>query len=502
MLDWSFLACSLLFGILGWFTYKTYIWPFYISPLRKIPGPSSESLIFGHFGPLFAEESGEPQIRWVKKYGNILKYHGVLNRPFILVTDTKIIQDIVVNQAYDFPKPPLLALKKILGKGIGFSEGETHKRQRKMMTPAFTHSNIKEMVPTFIRVASTLTDLIEDKVDRGESKIVISPYLSKATLDIIGIVGFNYEFNSLTSQNELAEAYDVIWNFNTTPLAITITILSSVIPFIRKIPISTNIRHDNAIKVVERISMKLYKERCQDVKENKLVGKDLLSLLIMINQDLPIEEKMTDEELKFQIMTFLAAGHETTSSAVSWALHLLAQHPDEQDLLREELVKAFPDKSNFNPTFDEINSLEYLNCIVKETLRLIPPATNIFRINTKDTKFGDYFIPKNTTVVVPIVVLNRLPSIWGPTADNFDPKRWLNPSLIKNVTNFNYLPFNTGPRSCIGNKLATTEFKILLSILIRNFVFQPVEGLHIKRRNDIVIKPHPYLELVISKVEA
>ena len=73
-------------------------------------------------------------------------------------------------------------------------------------------------------------------------------------------------------------------------------------------------------------------------------------------------------------MTFLAAGHDTTSAATSWALHLLAQHPREQDLLREELVEAFPDKSKFNPTYDEINSLEYLNCIVKETLRLYSPG--------------------------------------------------------------------------------------------------------------------------------
>ena len=73
-------------------------------------------------------------------------------------------------------------------------------------------------------------------------------------------------------------------------------------------------------------------------------------------------------------MTFLIGGHETTSVSISWALHLLAQHPHDQDLLREELVKAFPDKSKFNPTFDEINSLEYLNCIVKETLRIYSPC--------------------------------------------------------------------------------------------------------------------------------
>jgi cytochrome P450 len=77
-------------------------------------------------------------------------------------------------------------------------------------------------------------------------------------------------------------------------------------------------------------------------------------------------------------MTFILAGHETTSTSTSWALYSLAQNPHEQDLLREELVKAFPDKSKFNPTYDEINSLEYLNCVVKETLRLYPPGKKIF----------------------------------------------------------------------------------------------------------------------------
>ena len=76
-------------------------------------------------------------------------------------------------------------------------------------------------------------------------------------------------------------------------------------------------------------------------------------------------------------MTFLFAGHETTSVLLCWALYALAKHPHEQDLLREELVKAFPDKSKFNPTFDEINSLEYLNCVIKETLRLSPPCINL-----------------------------------------------------------------------------------------------------------------------------
>jgi cytochrome P450 len=100
------------------------------------------------------------------------------------------------------------------------------------------------------------------------------------------------------------------------------------------------------------------------------------------------------------------------------------------------------------------------------------------------------------------LALHRSPSIWGPTAEKFDPKRWLNPSSIKDVTHLTYQPFYTGPRTCIGNKLALAEFKVLLSMLIRNFVFQPIEGFHVKQRIFPLNKPEPHLELAVSKVEA
>src|ERR1043165_6106649 len=99
------------------------------------------------------------------------------------------------------------------------------------------------------------------------------------------------------------------------------------------------------------------------------------------------------------------------------------------------------------------------------------------------------------------MALHRLPSIWGPTADDFVPKRWLDPASIKNVTNYNYMPFSTGVRSCIGNKLATSEFKILLGLLVRNFVFRPVEGINIKRGAGLFTKSDKPVELAVSNVE-
>ncbi|PKK55515.1 cytochrome P450 [Rhizophagus irregularis] len=183
MLNLSSLVGFLVLGFIGWVTYKLFIWPFYISPLRKIPGPPSESIIFGNFKSILSKE--------IQKYGNIVKYNGTFNRPNIVIADTKIIQDITLNHVYDFIKPPEMwnDFVLIIGRGLVLAENEDHKRQRKMMNPVFAHNNIKEMVPTFIRVASTLKELIEDKINKGESEINLTPYISKATLDIIGLVG-------------------------------------------------------------------------------------------------------------------------------------------------------------------------------------------------------------------------------------------------------------------------------------------------------------------------
>ncbi|CAB5185166.1 unnamed protein product [Rhizophagus irregularis] len=261
----------------------------------------------------------EPQLKWIQEYGNIIKYYGIFNEPTLFVADTKIIQEITLNKVYDFIKPPKMLADAIIiaGKGIVLAEGEDHKRQRKMMNPAFSHNNVKEMIPTFIRVAFTLKDLIEDKVNLGESEINLTPYISKATLDVIGLVGFNYEFNSLTSSNELAEAYD--------------SLLNGPNPMLRV-------------------------------------------------------------------------------------------------------------------------------AIIKETLRIHSPAPFTTRTNLNDETFGEYFIPKDTTIMVAISALHKSPEIWGSTAKDFDPQRW-------------------------------------------NFVFKPIEGFQLEPRTMAVNKPKPYLGLNVSKVE-
>ncbi|RGB27760.1 cytochrome P450 [Rhizophagus diaphanus] len=341
----------------------------------------------------------EPQFKWYKKYGNIVKYYGIFNKPTIFVADPKIIQEITFSRSYDFIKPYSTSNKSaiaLLGKGLIFAEGDDHKRQRKMMNPAFSHSNIKGMVPDFIRVTTSLIDLIKEEINQGNSNVNLTPYISKATLDIIG----------LTYSNRC------------------------------------NLRYKEACVVIHRESKKLIDAKFKEAENGELKNKDLLSLLINNNKTLPDEEKLTYDELKNQIMTFLVAGHETTNvTTSSWALYLLAHHPHHQDLLREEL---------------------------------------------------------GTEIQVGSIVVQKSAEFWGPTAEEFDPKRWLDSDLMKKINNYNYLPFLNGARGCIGNKVASAEAKIMLAILIMNFVFKPIEGLQIKRRVLFTPKVDPYLGLDVS----
>ncbi|CAB4385599.1 unnamed protein product [Rhizophagus irregularis] len=263
-------------GIIGWITYKIFIWPFYISPLRKFPGPPSESSLYGNLKTLMTEESGVPQLRWIKKYGNVIKYHGLFNNPILLIADTKLVQEITLNKAYDFIKPLNASGISLIGRGLIYAEGDDHKRQRKLSNPAFTYSVVKEMVPSFVHIGSTLKGLIEEKLNSGETNINLTPYISKATLDVIGLVGFNYEFNSLTSQNELAIAYDSIFNNPVTTLRIVLNLLSNYVPSVREIPLEANKRFKNACATIDRVSKRLVEERYNEAKNGELKGKDLL----------------------------------------------------------------------------------------------------------------------------------------------------------------------------------------------------------------------------------
>ncbi|CAG8765479.1 38763_t:CDS:2, partial [Gigaspora margarita] len=417
--------------------------------------------------------------------------------PYLLIADQKIIQQVMISHAYEYPKHFLSieAIQDFAGPhSILFVNKDSHKRQRKMMQPSFSFANVKEMFPTFVQAGHNLKDIWMEQIgNKKVERVSITDMVPKITLDVIGIVGFNYEFNSTKTTTELADAYTTVVMRNPSQIYET---FEGFFPFIKNLPTTHNRRYNNAIKVIHNASAKLVDEK----KNATVLGKDLLSLLVKANEKLPIDEQLTHDELLSQVMTILFAGHETTSTALSWVLYFLAKNPDAQDRLRKEILDVLTDRDQM-PTFDELEHLNYLECVFKETLRIVPPVPALFRSTSKDEVMNGYVVPKGTPMLIGIYAIHHDPSIWGDDADQFNPSRWLDPVIKSKVTNSNFLPFSAGPKSCLGMKMAHLEFKAILSVIIRNFEFKLVEGFNFEMKLVGFSKPNPGIDLLISKVD-
>ncbi|CAG8794144.1 171_t:CDS:2, partial [Cetraspora pellucida] len=459
--------------------------------------PPVNDFIFGHLISLFKDKQGEAFIHLAKQYGGIIRFHALLNKPYISISDPNLVQQVLINRPYEFPKCFISKslVKDFLGEeSILFSQGDVHKRLRKLMNPSFTFANIKEMLPTFIQAGHKLKDAWLKKIgNKKEERITITTLIPKITLDIIGLVGFNYEFNSITSDSELAQAYHSLTN--KTPSFLYLE-LFNIFPFINKIPTSYNNQYWDSIKTIDNVTEKLIAEQ----KNATVLGKDFLSLLIKINENLSVNEQLTHNELRSLIMTLLIAGHETTSSVLSWALYYLAKNPDIQDHLRKEVLDKFPDR-NYFPTFEEVDHLKYLECVFKEALRISPPVPALTRYCSKDEIMNGYITPKGTQFIIPVYAIHHDPLIWGDDAGSFNPSRWLDPEIKSKISNNNFLPFGAGERNCLGMKMAQLEFKCVIPIIIRNFEFRLVEGFTFKKSTIGLCKPIPGIDLFVSKVD-
>ncbi|ORY79092.1 cytochrome P450 [Protomyces lactucae-debilis] len=502
--SYSLLPLIAAFFFLGAFSYyfvwRILVFPRYISKLRAIPGPEGH-WFFGEMRQILKEDTGVPHLRWIQDHPEapLIRYTGLFHQERILLVSSKAHMH-VLQQATSFPKPPDISegLRRILGaKGILFMEGDVHKRQRKQMNPAFAHSHLRSIVPIFLEKANNLI-----KLWQAGGEIEVLSGLSRATLDIIGSAGFGYEIDSLigSSKNALADAYSDM--FDTKKQSRMLAVLVFYVPFVRKIPVRRHREVDADTAVIARISKELVQNKVQRAQTGQDVGNDILGLLVSDNirkekQGDPEDPPMTEEEMSDQTMTLLAAGHETTSAGTTWALLALAEHPEVQSRLRQELQEARDASEEW--TFERIESLRYMNNVVKEVLRFYPPVPMTRRQAMEDAVIEGYSIPKGTNIFICAAAINKNPHVWGYDAHLFNPDRYDN--LPAAVTNYSTETFLHGTRSCIGQRFATVEMKCLLMRILLAFEVKTKPGYEVKVQASITSRPKGGLPLILTPLE-
>jgi len=473
------LACSAGIAFSIWLVWVSYIFPFYVSELRKVPTIPGFPL-WGQFSTIITQEIGVPQRDWHKKHGPIIRYFFPFGAERLSIADDEALKQMTVKNPYNYPKPDRAKqwMVRILGEGVLLAEGDAHVRQRKALTPGFSIQSIRALAPVFQRKALLLSNLWEKAMTRENVNVKsfeVLEWLNRTTLDIIGEAGFGTDLDSLEHpETPIREAYRLVFAFDISSRVLHG--LAAFIPLTKYLPAKMNRDMLASRNIILSKATEIIKEK-QTVTHSK--DKDIIALIVRDNMKTTSAsgDKLSFETMRDQVMTFLGAGHDTTATGVAWTLHLLSTHPEIQQKLRDEVKQHMP--ALFSPatrhdpailaTMDP-DHLPYLDNICRESLRYIPPIPMTVRQSLADDTLGGYLVPAGTTVYVHANAIHRLPAFWGDNADVFDPDRWndLGDKWSANA----FMTFLQGPRGCIGRKFAETEMKWLLVCLVSMFSFE------------------------------
>jgi len=222
------------------------------------------------------------------------------------------------------------------------------------------------------------------------------------------------------------------------------------------------------------------------LSEKKNEIKDLIDILLSNKVE---GRNFSDEEIIAHAKTFLGAGHETTATLCCWIFYVLVKHHSVYDKIKSEVNSVLTNKShNANKLeFDDLKKLKYLDCVIKETLRMYPSVPMVMRNAKESRKYGEFIIPKGVTVIVAPYLLHHDPKVWDEP-EVFKPERW----LVKQKMHSNqYIPFLFGPRDCIGKRFALMEAKVIVALLVREFKFEMKDEDYnaVKRKSFVTMKP-------------
>ncbi|KAJ7127137.1 cytochrome P450 [Mycena epipterygia] len=457
--------------------------------LNNIPGPDSRSFWTGNLAELYNVDGWDFHKEIGEKYGGVVRVNALFGEKQVYVLDPKALHQIIVKDQDVFEVTDLMThgTRMFFGEGILSTLGEQHRKQRKMLNPVFSVAHLRNMVPLFYGVGKRLRDVLESKVQNGPQEVDLLLWMSRTALELVAQAGLGYSLDTLTD--------DAIPRYVQSVKKLQPTMIRLALPMQYIIPWAVNIgppkfrrfivdilpwkllheardildtMYDTAVHIYHA-KKKALEEKDEAVSAQIAHGKDIISILMKDNNNASSTDRLSEKEIIGQVLnTLVFAATDTTSGALTRTLHILAQHEDVQAKLRQEIRAARQEGADL--TYDQLVSLEYLDAVCRETLRLYPPVSFITRTARKDVVLTtatpittvdgstttDILIPANTDIVVSILASNRNEAIWGADCLDWKPERWLSP-LPKSVGEAhvpgvysNLMTFNGGGRSCMS----------------------------------------------------
>lgn len=466
----------------------------------RLRGPPGADFIFGASKQIAqSPDTGALYEAWTKKYGAAYVVPTTLGGKKIMLCDPRGLAHFFARESwtYVFTDSTRLFYEQTFGRGVLWAEGEDHKRQRKALAPAFSQGAVRNLTPIFYICAHKAKSAWEATIDAGggdSAVIEVQSWMNHISLDGIGLAGFSHDFGALDGKS--SSVTKVLDTFVASPkrsaLSVGLLLLGRVFPVLGYAPTARTNLLGELQRCMEDISMELLAKVKREKEEGVLDEKEksIIGVLLKAN-DSNSDIYLTHAEVLAQMRGLLIVGYETMSITLTWALLELAGNPDIQNKLRQELV-MFGEE----PTYDQLqSSLPYLDAVLHETLRVHPALIDIVRVATEDdiiplsepliTESGEVVnsitVARGTHIGIPVSCVNRSTRLWGEDAMDFRPERWLEkdgiPKKAQDIQAYRHiLTFMEGPRICVGKGFALTEFKAVMSVLVRNFVFEMRDG--------------------------
>ncbi|MFN7946279.1 MAG: cytochrome P450 [Blastocatellia bacterium] len=421
--------------------------------------------------------------RMKREHGDIVRFRIGPQEIWLLSHPDHIREVLVVSQRKFMKGRGLQMAKKLLGEGLLTSEGEFHLRQRRLAQPAFHRQRIAAY-------ATTMVDYTAQLHHRWKAHLSGQPFdmaeeMMRLTLRIAGKTLFDTEVEH--EAREVGQALtDLISTFEriTNPLA----------ALLEKLPLPGNRRFEKAKRTLDNIIYRIISERRRAIAERGEDRGDLLSMLLLAQDDEQGSGGMTDQQVRDEAITLFLAGHETTANMLTWTWYLLSQNPAVEARLHAETAAVLGDRL---PTFEDVAKLRYAEMVLAESMRLYPPAWILGRNALEDCEIGGCTVPRGALVLMSQYIVHHDARFY-PEPDKFDPERWM-PEARETRPKFAYFPFGGGTRTCIGEAFAWMEGVLVLTTLAQRWKPRLAPGHPIELHPLITLRPKHGMKMTLEQ---
>ncbi|MBI3698978.1 MAG: cytochrome P450 [Afipia sp.] len=447
--------------------------------LNPIPHPPKQPVI-GNMLSLDSTAPVQDLVRKTKELGPIF-WLDMMGQPLVIVGGFDLVDELSDEKRFDKAvRGALRRVRAIGGDGLftaDTTEPNWSKAHNILLSP-FGGRAMQSYHPMMVDIAEQLVKKWERL--NADDEIDVVHDMTALTLDTIGLCGFDYRFNSFYREDYHPFVGALVRSLETIMMT-------------RGLPLENVFMRSRRAGMAEDVAFmnKMVDEIVAERRKNADAAADTKDMLnaMMTGVDKVTGEQLDDVNIRYQINTFLIAGHETTSGLLSCAIYAMLKHPEVLAKAYEEVDRVLGADVNAKPTFQQVTQLHYISKILKETLRMWPPAPAYGVSPLKDEVIGGkYKLKKGTFVTVLVMALHRDPKVWGPNPDKFDPENFSREVESKRPANA-WKPFGNGQRACIGRGFAMHEAALALGMILQRFKLVDHERYQMHLKETLTIKP-------------